>query len=75
MCPSLLRVFPTINAALAKAGPFDVLLIEPGVYQERLRLEKPVELVGVGAGSVGVVFARGVGRGGSGQIASPGSFP
>jgi parallel beta-helix repeat protein len=54
------RVFPTINAALAKAGPFDVLLIEPGVYQERLRLEKPVELVGMGAvGSTVVIGTDG----------------
>ena len=38
----------TISDAMAKAKPFDVVLIEPGVYHERLRMEKPVELIGVG---------------------------
>ena len=54
------RVCNTISAAMAKARPFDVLLIQPGTYHERLRIEKPVELVGVGpAGSTIVVGTNG----------------
>ena len=41
-------VYPTISAALAKARPFETILVEPGSYRERLRLEKPVEIVGLG---------------------------
>ena len=39
---------PSIASALARAKPFDVVLLEPGTYTERLRLEKPVEIVGRG---------------------------
>ena len=53
-------VCPTISAAIAKAKAFDVILIEPGTYCERLRLDKPVELVGVGPiGSTTVVGCDG----------------
>ena len=41
-------VFATISAAIAKARPFDVVLIHPGMYCERLRLDKPIELIGAG---------------------------
>lgn len=40
--------FPTIGAALARAKPFDVVMIESGTYHECLRLEKPVEMIGLG---------------------------
>ena len=54
------RAFTTITAALAKAKPFDVLLISPGVYTERLRIDKPIELVCVGpVGSAVVVGTDG----------------
>ena len=39
---------PTISAAIAKAKAFDVILIEAGQYCEKLRLDKPIELIGVG---------------------------
>ena len=46
--------------ALAKAKPFDVLLISPGVYTERLRIDNPIELVCVGpVGSAVVVGTDG----------------
>lgn len=41
--------FPTISSALMRAKPFDTILVEPGTYFERLRLEKPVELISRGA--------------------------
>ena len=50
------RVSTTITAALFKAKPFDVILVEPGTYYERLRLEKPVELVSVGPVGSAVVI-------------------
>ncbi len=51
---------PTISAALARAKPYDVVMLEPGTYQERLRLDKPVELIGRGAhGSCTIVGTDG----------------
>ena len=38
----------TINDALARAKPYDVVMLEPGTYHERLRIERPVEVVGRG---------------------------
>ena len=50
----------TIGSALAKAKPFDVVMVEPGTYCERLRLDKPVEMVGRGPlGSTVVVGTDG----------------
>lgn len=40
--------FLTINAALEAAKPFDVVLVSPGTYRERIKLDKPVELTGRG---------------------------
>eukprot|EP00966_Prymnesium_polylepis_P158130 3655046-Prymnesium_polylepis.1 len=37
--------FATIGAACACAKPFDVVLIAPGVYTERLDLEKSLDIV------------------------------
>ena len=52
--------FHTINAALACAKPYDLILVRPGVYKERLRLDKHIELVGDGpAGSVVLVGVDG----------------
>ena len=52
--------FHTINAALACAKPFDMVVVRPGVYNERLKLDKHVELVGDGpAGSVVLVGVDG----------------
>ena len=48
-------IFPTISTALAKAKAFDILLIEPGNYNEKLRLDKPIELIGVGGNSRAIV--------------------
>ena len=50
----------TITAAIAKAKPFDVLLVEPGIYHERLRIDKPLEIIGMGPiGSTCVIGAEG----------------
>ena len=42
-------IHATISAALLASKPFDRIQIRRGVYTERLRLDKPVELVGAGA--------------------------
>ena len=50
----------TICDALVRARPFDIVLVERGVYQEKLRLDKPVEIVGNGmAGDVTIVGTDG----------------
>ena len=46
------------GAACACAKPFDVVLIAPGVYIERLDLEKSLDIVGVG--KVGSVIVTGL---------------
>ena len=48
--------FATIGAALARAKPHDVVLVEPGEYREQLTLERHVQVLGHGPpGSVVVV--------------------
>ena len=49
--PNTHGAFATIGAAIARAKPFDTILVHPGEYHERLKLEKPVELVGAGGGA------------------------
>jgi parallel beta-helix repeat protein len=39
----------TIGAAITAAGPGDRILVRPGLYQERLVLDKPLELLGDGS--------------------------
>jgi len=52
--------FPTISAALRCAKPYDRVLIRSGRYEERLAIDKPVELVGEDpAGSVVLVGVNG----------------
>lgn len=54
------NVFPTISAALLVAKPFEMVLVQPGEYNERLVLDKHIELVGDGpSGSVVVVGTDG----------------
>ena len=50
--------FATIGAACACANPFDVILIAPGVYNERLDLDKSLDIVGVG--KIGTVVVTGL---------------
>ena len=48
--------FLTITAALAYAQPFDVILVKPGEYRERINVDKHTEIVGTGpTGSVVVI--------------------
>ena len=48
--------FLTITAALAHAMPFDVILVKPGEYRERINVDKHTEIVGTGpTGSVVVI--------------------
>lgn len=42
------NTFSTINAALLCCKPYDIIVVRSGRYHERLRLEKPVEIVGTG---------------------------
>mmetsp|Transcript_10022 Transcript_10022/g.16754 ORF Transcript_10022/g.16754 Transcript_10022/m.16754 type:complete len:484 (-) Transcript_10022:486-1937(-) len=39
-------IFHSVNAALMCCKAYDVVVLRPGRYYERLRLDKPVELVG-----------------------------
>ena len=39
----------TISEAIAKAKPSDRILVRPGLYNERLVIDKPLEILGVGA--------------------------
>lgn len=47
--------FSTITAALAYAQPFDRVLVRPGRFCERLKLERPVEVIGTGPLGTSVV--------------------
>ena len=42
------RCFMTIGSALARASPFDKVHVRPGLYSERLYIEKSVEIIGTG---------------------------
>jgi hypothetical protein len=46
--------FPTIQAAIDRALPGDRIHVQEGVYDEALLLDKPLELIGAGAGKVEV---------------------
>jgi len=64
-------VFTTITAALAHAKPFDMVLVRPGEYRERLKIDKHVELVGMGpTGSVVVIGFDGPAVEATGRITS-----
>ena len=54
--PNTHGAFATIGAAIARAKPFDTILVMPGEYHEQLRLEKQVELIGVGPTSAAVII-------------------
>ena len=41
--------FPTITAAIQAACPGDRIVVRPGLYQENLVLDKPLEIIGQGA--------------------------
>jgi F-box protein 11 len=52
--------FTTISAALAQAKPYDVVLVEPGEYHEKLKLDRHAQVLGRGPpGSVTVVGVDG----------------
>ncbi len=51
--------FPTITEAIAAANPGDRILIRPGLYQEVLIIDKPLEIIGDGAPSEIVIQATG----------------
>jgi parallel beta-helix repeat protein len=42
------RRFTTISAAVAAAQPGMCILVQPGLYQERIIIHRPVEIVGIG---------------------------
>ena len=42
--------YATIGAAIAAAGPGDRILVRPGLYQEGLVIDKPLEVLGDGTG-------------------------
>lgn len=49
----------TISAAIAAAGPGDRIVVRPGAYDEGLRIDRPVQIVGEGPVQDIVVQARG----------------
>jgi parallel beta-helix repeat protein len=51
--------FPTITQAIAAAQPGDRILVRPGLYQEGLVLDKPLEVIGEGDANLIVVQATG----------------
>jgi len=52
--------FSSIRAAIACAKPQDSVLIAPGVYRERLDIDKPVDVIGMGPiGSVTIIGVDG----------------
>jgi parallel beta-helix repeat protein len=51
--------FTTIGAAIEAAGPGDRILVRPGVYQEGLVVDKPLEILGDGPVADIEVEARG----------------
>ena len=56
--PATPGCFASICAALACAKPHDTIAVAPGTYNERLEIDKPVDIVGTG--SVGAVTVVGV---------------
>lgn len=52
--------FPTITEAIAKAKPGDRILIRPGLYQEGLVINKPLEIIG--DGEPGEVVIQAIGK-------------
>ena len=54
------QCFTTISAALAQAKPYDIVLVEPGEYHEKLKLDRHAQVLGRGPpGSVTVVGVDG----------------
>jgi len=51
--------FATISAAIAAANPGDRLLIRPGLYQEGLVINKPLEIIGDGDRDDIIIEAKG----------------
>lgn len=49
----------TISAAISAAGPGDRIVVRPGAYDEGLRIDRPVQIVGDGPVQDIVVQARG----------------
>jgi len=54
--PSNHDYFASIGAALACAKPQDTVVVTPGTYDERLEIDKPLDLIGIGPlGSVRLI--------------------
>jgi nitrous oxidase accessory protein NosD len=51
--------YPTINDAIAAAGPGDRVVLGPGVYEQSIVIDRPVELLGAGNAGEVVVIAYG----------------
>ncbi|HSD58025.1 MAG TPA: hypothetical protein VLB04_07565, partial [Methanotrichaceae archaeon] len=51
---------PTIGEAIAAAPPGAKILVKPGIYDEGLILDKPLEIVG--DGDLGEVIVRAIGK-------------
>ena len=52
------NAFPSICSALACVQPFDVIKVRPGIYNERLQIMLPVEIIGCGPVGSAVLCAE-----------------
>jgi len=58
--PTISECFASISAAIACAKPQDTILVAPGTYYERLEIDKPIDLIGVGPiGAVRIISVDG----------------
>jgi|LauGreSuBDMM15SN_2_FD.fasta_scaffold29869_1 hypothetical protein len=58
--PSIPECFSSIRAAIACAKPQDTVLIAPGTYRERLDIDKPIDIIGMGPiGAVTIIAVDG----------------
>ncbi len=72
--PTLLASGATIQSALDKAAPGDLIIVPPGSYNELLLMWKPVRLQGVGAASSVINAQHASGRQAR-SVAAPGQLP
>jgi nitrous oxidase accessory protein NosD len=56
---TLAKAFSTISRGISAAHDGDIVVVEPGSYHDNLRINKPIRLVGSGAGCTTLTAASG----------------